>query len=58
MKTTEYIELTEMWQDGSYSQVGDIIRRERWLPRQVAEFCAYLTKYLGTSQLEIFHKFL
>ena len=25
---TEYIELTELWQDGEYNKVGSIINRE------------------------------
>lgn len=55
---TEYIELTELWQDGHYTEVGDIIRRERWFPSRVAEFCSYFNKYLGSTQLNILYKFL
>lgn len=52
----EFIDLTELWQDGKYSEVGDAIRG--WNARQVAEFCAYFSKYLGTSQLELLYKFV
>ena len=55
---TEYITLTEMWQDGDYREVGDIINKEEWNPSRVAEFCAYVAKYLGLGQLNILCKFI
>ena len=57
-KKTEFITLTDLWQDGKYLEVGDIINKERWTPNRVAEFCAYVYKYLGTNQLDILYKFL
>ena len=50
--------LTELWRDGDFLQVGDIINNERWCAARVAEFCAYFLKYNGQTQLEILHKFL
>ena len=58
MKQTEYIELTELWQDGDYYEVGSIINKEEWSPARVAEFCAYVNRYLGGSQLNLLYKFL
>ena len=55
---TEFINLTELWQDGEYSEVGTIINNEAWSPKRVAEFSAYVAKYLGLSQLNILYKFL
>lgn len=55
---SDYIKLTEMWNDNQYNQVGDFIRDAGWTPREISEFCAYFCKYLGTSQLEILYKFL
>ena len=55
---TEYIELTELWQDGLYNKVGEIINKENWKPAEVAEFCNYINKYLGVNQLELLYKFL
>ena len=55
-KRVSFIDLTELWQDGKYSEVGDAIRG--WNARQVTEFCAYFSKYLGTTQLDILYKFL
>jgi|TARA_B100002019_G_scaffold257594_1_gene241790 hypothetical protein len=55
---TEYIKLTDLWNDGQYLEVGRIINNEQWNPTEVAKFCAYFTKYLGTHQLDILHKFL
>jgi len=58
MKNTEFIELTELWQNGNYDQVGSIINVESWSPARVAEFCSYVAKYLGLTQLEVLYKFL
>jgi hypothetical protein len=58
MKNTEYIELTEMWRNGDYVDVGEVIFSEDWTNAQVAEFCAYFAKYLGLKELNVLHKFL
>ena len=58
MKPTEYIELTELWQDGDYNEVGSIINNENWSPSRVAEFCAYVNRFLGSNQLNLLYKFL
>jgi len=58
MKNTEYIALTELWQDCKYNDVADTINNENWSPRRVAEFCDYFNKYLGSSQLNILYKLL
>lgn len=55
---TEFINLTELWRNGNYLKVGQIIQRERWSSERVAEFCAYFCKYNGTKQLEVLYKFL
>ena len=58
MKITSFIELTELWQDGEYYEVGAVINNEEWPPSRVAEFSAYVAKYLGLTQLEVLYKFL
>jgi hypothetical protein len=55
---TEYIKLTDLWNNGQYLEVGNIINNEQWNPTEVAKFCAYFTKYLGVNQLNVLHKFL
>jgi hypothetical protein len=55
---TEFIVLTDLWAEGKYNKVGEIIIGEGWPPGRVSEFCAYFMKYAGTSQLEILHKFI
>ena len=57
MFPTEFVDLTELWQDGEYSKVGEIINNERWSRARVAEFSAYFGKYLPT-QLNLLYKFL
>jgi len=57
MKNTEFIELTELWQDGSYREVGLIINEENWTQARVAEFCSYVSKYIP-SALPLLYKFL
>lgn len=56
--SAQYLKLTEMWQDARYNEVGDYIRQAGWVPREMAEFCAYFCKYLGTNQLNILYKFI
>ena len=58
MKNTEYIVLTELWQDGEYAEVASVINNENWQPARVAEFCSYFNKFLGTNQLNLLYKFL
>lgn len=55
---TGFIELTEMWQDGRYSDVVEIIFSEDWDQARLSEFCAYFQKYLGANQLQLFYKFM
>ena len=56
MNNTDFINLTELWQDGKYTKVGDALRPLG--ARQVSEFCAYFSKYVGVGQLQILHKFI
>ena len=58
MKNTEFIQLTEMWQDGLYAEVGEVIFNEDWSNARVAEFCVYFNKYLGSAQFSLLYKFL
>ncbi len=58
MKNTEFIKLTEMWQDGDYFGVAEIIRTEDWEHSTLAEFCSYFVKYLGTREFHLLYKFL
>lgn len=55
---TEYIKLTDLWNDGEYLQVGDVIRDEEWSASRVAEFCAYFAKYVGVTDLSTLHRFI
>ena len=58
MKNTEFIKLTEMWQDAEYADVAETIHAENWEHSTLAEFCSYFVKYLGTRELHLLHKFL
>ena len=55
---TKYITLTDLWNDGEYAELGNIVQKEQWSPQKVAEFCAYFAKYCGVNQLNILYKFL
>lgn len=55
---TEFIFLCDLWLEHRYLEVGNIINKEKWKPKEVAKFCAYISKYLGNKELEILHKFL
>ncbi len=58
MTHTPFIDLTELWQDGKYNRVGNIIKKECWTPSLTAEFCLYFVKYLGIKELSVLYKFL
>ena len=55
---TKHIELTDLWNERQYTEVGNIINREGWSRKEVAYFCSYFAKYVGLSELTILHKFL
>jgi hypothetical protein len=55
---TKFIVLTDLWSNGKYIEVGDIIRAESWKPSRIAEFCLYFVKYMGLREFELLHKFL
>jgi len=55
---TEFIVLTDLWSNGKYIEVGDIIRAENWQPSRIAEFCFYFAKHLGLREFELLYKFL
>jgi len=55
---TKYIKLTDLWNDGNYAEVGEIINAENWSHSRVAEFCAYFAKYVGLNELALLYKFL
>jgi len=55
---TDYIKLTDLWNNGEYAELGHIMKEESWKPSEIAEFCAYFAKYCGINQLNILYKFL
>lgn len=55
---TEFIKLTDLWHQGDYNQVGNIIKNENWEASRVAEFCLYFAKYMGLKEFEVLYKFL
>ena len=55
---TKYIQLTDLWSDGEYNELGYIMKDESWTNAEIAEFCAYFAKYMGLNQLQILYKFL
>jgi hypothetical protein len=55
---TSFITLTDLWHNGKYVEVGDIIRAEQWNAGKVAEFCLYFVKYVGLKEFEVLYKFL
>ena len=55
---TDYIKLTDLWSDGRYTELGNIMQEEQWSAGEVAKFCAYFAKYMGVNQLNILYKFM
>jgi hypothetical protein len=56
----ENIELTEMWQDGKFEEVANIIKDSKEFSEKdrLIEFCLYFDKYLGRKELQVLHKFV
>ena len=57
-KTTSFIDLTEMWQDGKYFEVTEIIENEDWDSARVVQFCSYFTRYLGAKELNVLSRLI
>jgi len=57
-KLTEFIDLTEMWQDGKYLEVTETIWNEDWDSSRVVQFCNYFTKYMGTKELNVLSRLI
>lgn len=58
MKETEFITLTEMWQDGKYLEVTEVIADEDWSHGRLVRFCDYMAKYLGIKELNVFSRMI
>ena len=50
---TEFINLTEMWQDGKYLEVTELIADEDWSHGTLIRFCDYMAKHLGLNELNV-----
>ena len=48
---TEYIDLTEMWQDGEYADVARIINEESWSQPRLQNFALTSTNILVVTNL-------
>ena len=55
---TEFIDLTEMWQDGKYFEVTETIWDEDWDAARVVQFCTYFAKYMGTKELNVLSRLI
>jgi hypothetical protein len=55
-----FLQLTERWQDGQYSQVADYIRHDIVFSDRanLIDFCVYLSNYLGMRELRVLHKLI
>ena len=55
-----FLQLTERWQDGQYSQVADYIRHDIVFSDRanLIDFCVYLSNYLGMRELRVLQKLI
>ena len=55
-----FLQLTERWQDGQYSQVADYIRHDIVFSDRanLIDFCVYLSNYLGMKELRVLQKLI
>jgi hypothetical protein len=58
--TFDFVELTELWQDGRYDLVVDYVRHSEQFSNRanLIDFCIYLHKYLGSNDLQILQKLI
>ena len=55
-----FLQLTERWQDGQYTQVADYIRHDIVFSNRanLIDFCVYLSDYLGMKELRVLQKLI
>ena len=55
-----FIELTDLWQDGRFGLVLDYLRHsEQFSDRaNLIDFCVYFAKYLGADELQVLQKLI
>lgn len=55
---SEFILLTETWQNGNYDEVARLVRDSNWTCSELTSFCIYFARYLGIQELEVLQKLL
>lgn len=55
---TEFIVLTERWQNHQYEEFGDVFKNENWPPARIIQFCSYFAKHVGMNELQVLHLFV
>ena len=56
----QFVELTDLWQDGRFGLVLDYLRHsEQFSDRaNLIDFCVYFAKYLGADELQVLQKLI
>ena len=59
-KNYENIDLTDLWFNGEYEQVAEIIRdsKEFLEKDRLIDFCLYFDKYVGRRELQVLQKLI
>ena len=55
---TENIHLSDMWHDGKYKEVADLITEENWSHSDIVNLSLYFVKFVGTRDLRVLMKLL
>jgi hypothetical protein len=57
---TDFIQLTEMWQNREFNKVAEVIcdSKEFLEKDRLIDFCAYFQKYLGENELKVLSKLI
>ena len=55
---TEFIILTDLWQDHRYEEISRILSKEEWPRARVVQFCGYFAKHVGMNELQVLHLFV
>lgn len=55
---TDFIVLTELWNDHQYEEISRIIEAEDWPRNRLVHFCSYFAKHIGVRELSVLHLFI
>ena len=50
------LEITDLWYEGKYEEVAQVIKQENWSTDRTIDFCLYFSKYVNKGDLQVLQK--